>query len=322
VPGDRKRGQRTFTSDSLPHRRLAEMNFDKTFGTLALFAVLAATPHAQSSSPTCRVSGSVLRLQDLPEASGLAASRRMPGVFWSHNDSGDPVVFALTSTGAVRDRVRVTGANVDDWEDIAVGACPQGSCLYIADIGDNAARRRSITVYRVAEPAAGATQTERAETMRATYPDGPQDAETLLVLPSGHLLIVTKGETGAVALYRSPSIFQHGAAVSLERVATLVPAVGRGNSSRVARPSRVTGGDVSMDGRWIVLRTGTTVQFYDARQLAAGTVREVSRLDVSSLREPQGEGVAFTADAEVWLASEGSGKSQPGSLARLSCTLP
>ncbi len=309
------------------------MNFDKrsasihyatrwTVGLLALFGLLAGAAHAQAPSPTCRVASGMSRLPDLPEASGLAASRRTPGVLWSHNDSGDPFVFALTSTGTVRDRVRVTGASVGDWEDIAVAACPQGSCLYISDTGDNTAQRRAITVYRVPEPAAGATQTERAEAMRATYADGPQDAEALLVLPSGQLLIVTKGSTGAVALYRFPSGFQAGTAVSLERVATLIAAVGRGNNSRTARPSRVTGGDVSIDGRWIVLRTGTTVQFYDARQFAAGTIREVSRLDVSSLREPQGEGVAFTASSKVWLAGEGGGKSQPGSLARLSCTLP
>ena len=70
-----------------------------------------------------------VRLQELPEASGLAASRRTPGLLWSHNDSGEPVVFALNATGAVKDRVRVTGAQVEDWEAIAVGSCPQGSCL-------------------------------------------------------------------------------------------------------------------------------------------------------------------------------------------------
>jgi hypothetical protein len=74
----------------------------------------------------CRVVGKIVQLRDLPEASGIAASARTPGLFWAHNDSGDPVIYALDSQGAIKDRVRVTGAAVDDWEDVAVGPCPHG----------------------------------------------------------------------------------------------------------------------------------------------------------------------------------------------------
>jgi hypothetical protein len=36
------------------------------------------------------------------EASGLALSRRTPGIIWSHNDSGhDAVLYALGSNGAL-----------------------------------------------------------------------------------------------------------------------------------------------------------------------------------------------------------------------------
>src|SRR5688572_28073048 len=43
----------------------------------------------------CRPDGSVLPLRELPEASGVAVSRRSPGMLWAHNDSGEAVVFAL-----------------------------------------------------------------------------------------------------------------------------------------------------------------------------------------------------------------------------------
>jgi hypothetical protein len=290
-------------------------------GVLGLFLLSAASAGAQQPTSSCQVSDGVSRLQELPEASGLAASRRTPGLLWSHNDSGEPVVFALNATGAVKDRVRVTGAQVEDWEAIAVGSCPQGSCLYIADVGDNSANRRTITVYRITEPVPGATRTENAEALHATYPDGPQDAEALIVLPSGDLFIVTKGDTGPVALYRFRSPFKNGASVVLERVALLVPAKGTGKTSTVGSNSRITDADASPDGRWIVLRTGNAVMFYDAREFVVGTIREVFRFDVAPLGEPQGEGVAFSASADVWLAGEGGGKSRPGTLARLSCTL-
>src|SRR5262245_45881211 len=113
----------------------------------ALGALLTIATLTGAEQP-CRIASGLSRLPDLPEASGLAASRRNPGVLWTHNDSGDPFVFAITSTGGVKGRVRVTGAQVWDWEDIAVGPCPKGTCLYIADIGDNDRRRRSVTIYR------------------------------------------------------------------------------------------------------------------------------------------------------------------------------
>jgi hypothetical protein len=60
----------------------------------------------------------------LPEASGLALSRRSPGLLWSMNDSGDTTLYALSTTGELRGRVRVTGATIRDWEDVSTGSCP------------------------------------------------------------------------------------------------------------------------------------------------------------------------------------------------------
>ena len=72
---------------------------------LIIIAVpLAAAPDAdlamylQQNPPGsgCRPSGDIVRLNGLSEASGVAASRRMPGVLWAQNDSGEHLIFALT----------------------------------------------------------------------------------------------------------------------------------------------------------------------------------------------------------------------------------
>ena len=126
---------------------------------LASILVSAAARAAQSSAPvTCRIDGPVVSLADLPEASGVAASRLRQNILWSHNDSGEPLVVGVDATGAIKELVRPTGTVVEDWEDIAVGPCPQGSCVYIADIGDNASKRARITVYRFREPAADVSE--------------------------------------------------------------------------------------------------------------------------------------------------------------------
>jgi hypothetical protein len=122
----------------------------------------------QERSTSCRIDGPVMPMPDLPEASGIAVSRRVPDRLWAHNDSGQATLFALDGRGAVTARVRVTGAAVTDWEAIAVGPCQGGSCLFVADIGDNGAKRKSVTVYRIAEPAANETSVAVADVIEMT----------------------------------------------------------------------------------------------------------------------------------------------------------
>src|SRR5687768_11837050 len=86
----------------------------------------------RAAADLCAPSGKSRPLAGLQEASGAALSRRAPGVLWSHNDSGQPIVHAVdVATGTERGRVRISNATVEDWEDVSVGPCPGGSCLYI-----------------------------------------------------------------------------------------------------------------------------------------------------------------------------------------------
>jgi len=270
---------------------------------------------AISLSPGCRVAGKIVRLPDLPEASGVAASRRTPGVLWAHNDSGEPAMVALNEQGSVIGRVRVTAAEVDDWEDIAAAPCPQGSCLYIGDIGDNSAKRDHITVYRVPEPLPQDKSTHPAESFRAAYPDGPHDAEALFVTERSEVLIITKGDPGPVAIYRFSPPLRSGSTTRLERVGTASTA------AKVDAGDRPTAADVSPDGRWVAVRTIDRVVVYRTADLTSGRWREAFRTDVSGLREPRGEGLAFAADGSIYLVGEGGGASSPGTFARLACTL-
>jgi hypothetical protein len=271
---------------------------------------------AAQASGVCRVAAAPVPLPaDAAEASGVAAGRRTAGVLWTHNDSGDPLLLAVGTDGSARGRVRVDGASVEDWEDVAAGPCPAGSCLYVADIGDNKAERQRITVYRVAEPAPADPQTARAEALHATYPDGAHDAEALFVLPDGGVYVVTKGETGPIALYRFPQPLRPGATARLEKVRDL-------QDSQMKRRERITGASASADGRWVALRTLETISIYPAREFVAGTAAQPLRIDLRGLNEAQGEGVGFGADGTVYLTSEGGRKNKPGTLARLTCELP
>src|SRR5204863_6202834 len=137
------------------------------------------------------------------ELSGISAGRLTDGVWWVHNDSGDSArVFAVGTDGRDLGQYALGGASAIDWEDIALGPGPTAGVnyLYVGDIGDNAKTRASIQVYRVAEPVVDTSVTSPPPLQTLTgvakltfaYPDGPHDAEALLVDPSsGEMFIVT-----------------------------------------------------------------------------------------------------------------------------------
>src|SRR5882672_6380168 len=125
--------------------------------------VVAVIVRPDDAAAPCVVVHPATMLPEIPEASGLAVSRRNPGILWSHNDSGHaPVLFAVDAAGALRGRVRVP-ILTRDWEDVSAARCPAGDCLYIADIGDNGLARRRIQIYRVPEPAPGDAETAPPE---------------------------------------------------------------------------------------------------------------------------------------------------------------
>jgi hypothetical protein len=244
----------------------------------------AARPPALCGRLRARITGRVAD-PSANELSGLVRSRSQPGLLWSHDDSGaGPVLFGLRTDGRVAARPTVTGAQAVDWEDIAAGPAPDGMpLLYIGDIGDNASRRPSIDVYRVAEPRVGAAATAPAARLRWRYPDGAHDAEALLVDPlRGELVIVTKA-LGAARAYRGSARLRGGSQAMLRRG----PAIAL---------SLATAGDVSADGRIVVLRgyDRLAVWVRRGREPLTTTLGRAPCLSPTSLAdEGQGEAIAL-----------------------------
>lgn len=144
----------------------------------------------------------IVDIAGLTEASGVAASRNNANVLWTHNDSGHPaVVYAIDAFGRLLGEYNLPG-NTDN-EDIAMGPGPvtNVSYVYVGDIGDNPATRANIKIYQIPEPAVYGRQftnpvtvtPKGTRTITLTYPDGPRDAEALMVdSVSGDLFILTK----------------------------------------------------------------------------------------------------------------------------------
>ena len=263
-------------------------------------------------------SRSVQLLGNLPEASGLALSRRSPDLLWSMNDSGDPIVLALSTTGEVKGRVRVTGASIRDWEALSVGPCPGGSCLYVGDTGDDGAKRMQVTIYRVPEPRAEDNATAQADAFVFAYPDKAHDAEALLVTADQSLFIITKGHP--TMLYRAPRDPRPGAAAMLSKVAELPLA--KFLNDEDGRRSRITDAAMTPDGEWVALRTNAELLLLRTGDLVNGKMDDVWHVDLRPLDETQGEGVAISNAGDIYLEGEGGGHGLPGTFTRVKCQLP
>jgi hypothetical protein len=291
----------------------------------------AAVSPGQAAARLCAAgSGSTLGTVANPaidELSGLARSRAHRGVLWANNDSGDtPRVFALGTDGADLGTVQVAGATAGDWEDLALGPGPGGTDhLFVGDMGGAGGNRTSITVYRFEEPdppGAGSTTIVMGEPVALQYPDGPHDAEALLLdARNGDLVVVTKVVKGSVAgVYHAPkaSTAPAGSTIALVRVGDLGAPTTTGLAERLAEAAglgdvanSVTAASASARGRVALIRTYSDVVAYPwpkpvtlADALLGTPCRAPAPTD---LRFPQGEAVALAPNGHDYItASEGA----------------
>lgn len=265
-------------------------------------ALASATPIAVLADPA------------VTESSGLAASRRQPGLLWTQNDSGGgPILFATDETGAALGRFAVPGVENIDWEDLAIGPGVDGdNALFIADIGNNAGSRQELVIWHVLEPEVDLTSapdldqrmvTQGALSYPFRYPDGFFNAETLLVHPTtGETLVVTKSFLAAARVYAFPT------PNTPDELATLV-LVGEIDFPGLPGPGRAaTGGAVSAEGDRVVIRTYQAAYEWPVatdQALAEALLEEPAPITLPAM--PAGEAVSYDAHGQrLLLTSEGS----------------
>ncbi len=258
--------------------------------------------------------------KEINESSGIAASWRNPGIYWTHNDSGDGAqVFAVDTSCKVRAVVEITGAQARDWEDIAVGPGPDKtkSYLYIGDTGNNRFNDQLAVVYRVEEPAVD-RRGERvalrtplpAAALRFSYPDQPHDVETLMVHPrSGDIYLVSKAwpSDPKTEVFKAPYPQDEHNIARLQHIADLVFPE---DSEATLVIGRITGGDISPDGRRVALTN--YLRGYEA-VLPAGAAGGFDAIwkqafhSVDLGARTQGEGIGYRLDGRALLyTSEGA----------------
>lgn len=251
-------------------------------------------------------------LSVLPEVSGMVASTLNPGILWLHNDSGDrPTLYAMTEKGDIRTQFTLGGASAIDWEDIAYGPgpVPGKTYLYAADIGDNQAKRKTVVVYRAEEPHLLETTQPRSlalnnvvsDAFTFRYPDGPRDAEALIIDPlTQDMYIISKRDKNS-RVYRAAAPHKPGTTRTLEFVTTL--------------PMQLaTGADISADGKNVILKNYLYVWHWtrNGKESLSALFRRPGT-QVTYMPEIQGEAICFTSTNDGYYTTseqeEGGGAS-------------
>lgn len=224
--------------------------------------------------------------REIVESSGLVVDGSLAtgALVATVNDSGDAArVFTVDpASGETVGTTTFTTPAGDDPEDVEALAPAGAGRVWVADIGDNPGRRDELFLHEV--PVGRGDLEADGEPLQVRYPDGAQDAESLVRHPvTGRLAVITKDVLGGT-------------------VQVLPAGAGPGDEVVTEPAGRVLGlaTDAAFwpDGRHLLVRG-----YGSARAYTWPDLEPVGDLPLP--RQRQGEGLAVDAGGRVLVSSEG-----------------
>lgn len=237
------------------------------------------------------------------ELSGLAASRSVADLLWTHGDHGGTSdIFGVSAlNGAARGALHLDTTN-EDWEDIATAPCGTSQCIYLADTGDNDLVRPSVAIYVVPEPASAPVGTVTSAFVKhdVVYGDGPHNMEAVFVDPREQVVYgIEKVASKHARVYKLP-LSDAGAGLAIQVGELAIP----------GDDPRVTAADLAIDDCETRLAIRTYDALFELRAPATASVTELLGSALATLpvaNEAQGEAVAYAADGTAYFTtSEGA----------------
>jgi hypothetical protein len=193
-------------------------------------------------------------VDNVGEASGMAASAKYPGVYWMIRDSAIPprtAVYAVRfdSSGNVTSKeFPIPGAFNGDWEEVNYTVGPDGQGhLWIVESGQPTPSGTFTDIYEVAEPNPTDTEARLLNKYTYAFPDGSHNTEASFI-HQGYLVLVAK-MTPHARLYRFASLTP-----GVTNVPTYIGELGNSKDVSVVRQSP--------DGKLLITSSHQVVHLY------------------------------------------------------------
>ncbi len=237
----------------------------------------------------------------LNDASGIADAINFENSVWVHNDH-DPHLYLVSYEGQLLRKI-LFDVYVRDWEDMASGPGPVSNVnyIYIAETGDNDEVFPEYYIYRFPEPGQTQEQIDHFDTIPFTYSDGKSyDVETLLLDPhTRDLYLITKRMLTDARVFRLPYPQKAGESNTAEFVRSIPYGM-------------LTSGNISRDGREILLKSYTNIFYWKVREgeSVADALGRPHDMLPPYILEPQGEGIAFDKNAGGYFTISERGNSR------------
>ena len=208
------------------------------------------------------ISSGTISDRNIGEASGMAVSLIYKDIVWVINDSGNsPSIYALNPKGEVIGTFNIQGVSNNDWEDLASFKYEGKPYILIADVGDNAAKRKAYFLHFIEEPDIEKTSDEFLLTVKPswsmtyTYDDGPRDCESVAVdVVSEKILLLSKRDIPPI-LYELPLTKQKNAVARRCAEIKPLPRRSQDNTEYSKYSNQPTAMDISSDGLSTVVLT-------------------------------------------------------------------
>lgn len=264
----------------------------------------------------------------ISEASGLAYSTRNKNVLWTMNDSGGKAqIYAINEAGESLGRIKLKGIKNKDWEDITSFKYKGTSYLLVADVGDNKAKRKKVTLHFIKEPnfkdlsKKSKLKLKPEWSVDFSYEDGPRDCESVAVDVANKKILLLSKRNQPPVLYELP--FTKNPKKGKQTAKRIMPV----NNLELANPSDIrnlkhitfngqpTAMDISADGKSAVVLTYLRVYYFHNPQAKNSAALFAEKPHIYELPYlSQAEAISFGAnDQAAFITSEGL----PSSLLKL-----
>ena len=246
------------------------------------------------------------RNKEITESSGLSFSRRIPDAVWTVNDSGNSNHALLLQTdGKLLADLELKNARNVDWEAMADFEVDGKPYLMVADVGDNARRRKSYQLYVFPEPdlsqqiqTAGGKhvkQTVKPDKIQFKYEDGPKNCEAIGIDSGNRKIWLVEKVYFETTKKRPPGVY------------ALDFSIKSGKEMRIAKrmadfsPRNVTGMDFSRDGKSLIIRNYLNAHLYtrSENQPWSDIIDNSKPRTVVLPIQRQGEAICFTPDSQA-----------------------